>query len=222
MEGIILIDKDKGRTSFDVVRDLRRITGQRRIGHGGTLDPLATGLLVVAIGKATKKLNQFLGSDKEYLVRAHFGMVSDSYDADGKIVPYPGAQVCDEVRVREAIEQKFRGEIEQMPPKFSALKVGGKRAYDLARAGKEVKLEPRKVKIYSFELEKWAWPLVDFRVKVGSGTYVRSLVNDLGEMLKCGGYVEELRRTRVGDFDVKDAHKVSDLSSENIGDLMLA
>ncbi|MFH1284427.1 MAG: tRNA pseudouridine(55) synthase TruB [Candidatus Peregrinibacteria bacterium] len=205
MNGFLFIDKEKGATSFDVVRNVRRITGERRVGHAGTLDPLATGLLIVGIGEGTKLLEFFVGNDKEYEVLAHFGYKSDTYDADGKIKEVDTEAVFKKDDIERIIEKSFLGEISQMPPKFSALKIEGRRAYDMARKGEDVKLKPRKIKIYDFKIIDFAWPKVSFRVKCGSGTYIRSLVNDLGENLGCGAYVEGLRRTKVGDFSVENA-----------------
>ncbi len=204
MDGFLIIDKPKGKTSFDIVRDVRRETGVRRVGHGGTLDPLATGLLVVAVGKATKLLSNFLGCEKEYEVRAKFGFVSDSYDADGRIEKVSERKISMN-EIKEEILRNFIGKISQLPPKYSALKVKGKRAADIMRAGGDVELKPRTVLIKKFEVMDYVWPEVSFRVECGSGTYVRSLVHDLGQNLGVGAYVLELRRTKVGDFDVREA-----------------
>ncbi len=204
MDGFLLIDKEKGRTSFDVVRDVRRKTGERRVGHGGTLDPLATGLLIVAVGKATKLLSNFLGCEKEYEVRARFGFVSDSYDAEGKIEKMSDGKIPMN-EIKKEILQNFLGKISQCPPKYSALKIKGKRAADIMRAGGDVELKPRNVLIKKFEILDYEWPEVSFRIECGSGTYVRSLVHDLGQKLGVGAYVTQLRRTKVGDFDVREA-----------------
>lgn len=211
MNGFVFIDKQKGMTSFDVVRDVRRATGVKRVGHAGTLDPLATGLLIVAIGEGTKLLEYLLGQDKEYLVTACFGAISDTYDAEGEI-----RQVSNAMMGRDNVEKAmkaFRGEILQVPPKYSALKIGGKRACDLVREGKEVEMKGRQVQIEKFEIESFNWPKIDFVVQCGSGTYIRSLIHDLGQVLGCGAYVEELRRTKIGTFDLYKAVKPAELSN---------
>jgi tRNA pseudouridine55 synthase len=212
MEGFLLIDKEKGITSFDVVCGVRRKTGVKKVGHGGTLDPLATGLLVVAVGRSfTKKLHTLLKTDKEYEVVGKFGYVSDSYDADGEIKEVNKDFECEKQDIQKMILRKFLGEIEQMPPKYSALKVKGRRACDIVRAGGEVELKSRKIRIDSFEIMDFQWPEVRFRVKCGSGTYIRSLIHDLGQELGCGAYVKELRRTKVGEYSVENAVKVEEI-----------
>ncbi len=205
MRGFLLVDKKNGQTSFDVVRDVRRALSVKKVGHAGTLDPLATGLLLIAVGEGTKLLEYFIGCDKEYVVQDHFGYVSDSFDADGEVVEKDVTIVVSEEEVEKVIAEKYFGEIEQVPPKFSALKIDGKRACDRVRAGEEVKMKSRKVRIDAFEVLKFDWPYVDFKIKCSTGTYIRSLVHDLGQELGCGAYVKELRRTQVGDFSVEDA-----------------
>ncbi|MCK9186649.1 tRNA pseudouridine(55) synthase TruB [Candidatus Gracilibacteria bacterium] len=220
MDGFVLVDKAKGVSSFFVVRVLRRIFGVRRVGHGGTLDPLATGLLVVGVGKATKSLSKFLGCDKEYKVTGHFGLVSETYDEEGPVsesLPASRKKELEDLfeddcqKIKDVIKEKFIGEILQMPPKFSALKVGGQRAYDLARKGLEVKLEPRKIFVQEFKIMKIEYPKISFRIKCGSGTYIRSLIHDLGQVLGVGAYVEKLRRTKIGDLDVENALKIEEV-----------
>lgn len=209
MDDFLLIDKPKGMTSFDVVRKVRQMTGERRVGHGGTLDPLATGLLIVAVGRtATKQLSRFLKSDKEYEVAAKFGYVSDSYDSDGQVTEGDTSVKFIKKQLLSAINESFLGDIEQIPPKYSALKIKGQRACDIMRKGGDVDLKSRKVRIDEFKVIDFNWPVVKFRVKCGSGTYIRSLVHDLGQKLGCGAYVEELRRTKVGDFSVDDAKRL--------------
>lgn len=213
MEEFLLIDKPKGITSFDVVRQVKRMTGEKKVGHGGTLDPLATGLLIVALGKATKKLGALLGSDKEYEVWGHFGAMTETYDAaaDIQIVDeavFAGEKKISAATIESIIKEKFLGEIEQMPPAHSALKVNGKRAYELARKGIKVELKPRQLTIFKFEILEYDWPKVLFKVHCSSGTYIRSLIHDLGQNLGCGAYVQELRRTKVGGYDVKDAKRL--------------
>ncbi len=214
MDGFLFIDKEKGMTSFDVVREVRRIVGEKKVGHSGTLDKAATGLLILALGRGTKLLEYLIGCGKEYEVLARFGYVSDTYDGSGEIVKGDLGVKIGEVQLVEAIKRKFLGEISQMPPKYSALKVGGKRASDIVRGGGEVDLKPRKVKIEKFEIMEYAWPKVSFRVECSSGTYIRSLVHDLGGELGCGAYVEELRRVGIRNFSVSDACLLGELDKK--------
>lgn len=209
MNSILLIDKPSGITSFDVIRQLRKKLGIRKMGHAGTLDPLASGLLIIAVEGATKELSKYMGLPKEYEVRIEFGKVSDTYDADGEVQATGRAAANSSREDFEKILPQFTGDIHQMPPAFSALKINGRRAYDLARKGLEVKLEPRTVYIESIEILEWNWPLVKLRVRCGKGTYIRSLAHDLGQTLGCGGYVKELRRTKIGEFRVEDAEKLA-------------
>ena len=204
MKGFLLVDKPSGISSFDVIRKLRKILEVKKMGHAGTLDPLASGLLVVAVGEGTKLLEYFIGMDKVYEVEAHFGAVSDSFDADGVISKVSDKEVSlDEIK--KVIDAKFVGEIEQVPPKYSALKINGKKAYEMARAGEDFEMKSRRVMIDSFEIIDYQWPLVSFRVACGSGTYIRSLIHDLGGSLGLGAYVSKLRRISVGKFLVQDA-----------------
>lgn len=213
MDEILLIDKPSGITSFDVIRKLRKKIGVRKMGHAGTLDPLATGLLIIAVGKETKNISQYMNLPKTYEVLIEFGKTSTTYDADGEIVVKWRGSSLEEGDISrshfEEIMREFVGTISQVPPAFSAKKINGQRAYDLARKGIEVKLEPRTVTIYSIEILQWSWPEVKLRVHCGKGTYIRSLAHDLGQKLNCGGYVKELRRTAIGDFSVKNAQKLA-------------
>ncbi|MBI2638956.1 tRNA pseudouridine(55) synthase TruB [Candidatus Peregrinibacteria bacterium] len=208
MNSILLIDKPSGITSFDVIRRLRQKLGIRKMGHAGTLDPLATGLLIIGLEKATKELAAYMGLPKEYEVLVEFGKVSTTYDAQGEL-----RMMNDELQdvSREDFEKilkNFIGEIDQTPPQFSAIRVKGKRAYDLARRGEKVELASRKVRIDSIEILDWNWPFVSLRVKCGKGTYIRSLAHDIGQKIECGGYVKELRRTAIGDFRVENAQQL--------------
>lgn len=217
MNTVLLIDKSKGITSFDVIRILRKKLGVRKMGHAGTLDPLATGLLIVGVGEATKELSKYMGLPKEYEVTIEFGKVSNTYDANGKFhIPHStpvrrsfseGGFHIPRDQFQEALKN-FIGTIEQTPPPFSAVKIGGKRAYELARKGISVTLAPRNVQIFNIEILAWNWPLVKLRVTCGKGTYMRSLAHDLGQVLGCGGYVKELRRTAIGEFRVEEAEKI--------------
>ncbi len=214
MDGFFLIDKEKGMTSFDVVRDVRRMIGVKKVGHSGTLDKSATGLLILAVGQGTKLLEYLIGFDKEYECVGRFGHVSDTYDSDGEVVKTDFSGEVSEEEMLEAMKG-FIGDISQMPPKYSALKVGGKRASDRVRSGEEVVLKARDIRIDEFEIVEYDWPEVKFRVKCGSGTYIRSLINDLGEKLGCGAYVGDLRRTKIGDFSVEDA-VILEVLSKNV------
>ena len=222
MDGLILIDKPKGWTSFDVVNKIRHMveqsglntTGKKRfpVGHTGTLDPLATGLLVIVLGNYTKRAPELTKLDKTYEVTMRLGQTSTSGDEEGeksfvsKVEPS-----LQEV----AKNMKFyRGEIMQTPPAFSAIKINGKRAYKLAREGSEVKIEPRKVTIHRIVLDDYNYPYVQFTAGVSSGTYIRTLVEDIGEKLTTGAYMSDLRRTEVGSFKIDDALKMEGLSAE--------
>jgi len=215
MDGFLLIDKDKGMTSFDVIRVLKRRFNVKglKIGHSGTLDPVATGLMIIAVGKATKMLGKFLGADKTYIGTAKFGAVSDTYDSDGKVTETSNVAPISSDVIKKVIQESFVGKILQTPPKFSAKKVDGVRAYDLARKGAEFTLKPKEVEIYSFDILSFKWPYLEFSVGCSSGTYIRSLVHDLGQKLGVGAYMDSLRRTRIGkSFAVEDAIKVDNVS----------
>ena len=205
-EGIILFDKPKGKSSFyavAVVRaKLKNQAGRKiKVGHTGTLDPIATGLLILLTGKMTKQADTFLKKDKVYIAEATLGGTSTTYDAEGEITKL---NVKDQPNIKdvERVCQSFVGKIEQTPPIFSAIKVEGKRAYALARSGQEVKLNPRQVEIYNLEILDYAWPKLKFRVHVSSGTYIRSLINDIGANLGCGAYMSELRRVSIGEYEI--------------------
>ncbi|MCA9334454.1 tRNA pseudouridine(55) synthase TruB [Candidatus Saccharibacteria bacterium] len=224
MQGILLIDKPATWTSFDVVNYIRRIVANAegkkpkncKVGHTGTLDPFATGLLVVLIGKEyTKKAAELSKVDKTYEVTMKLGARSTTGDPEGEINPVSDTTPTKE-ELLEALEG-FKGQIEQVPPAFSAIKVDGQRAYRLAREGKEVKIEPRKVTINRLELSDYNYPEARLVVGVSSGTYVRTLVEDIGATLKTGGYTVELRRTKVGNYDIADATAVKQLDEELMG-----
>ncbi len=197
--GFIVVDKPKGLTSHDVVSKVRRLLGKReKVGHTGTLDPLATGVLILAVGKATRLSNYLLQRDKIYRVKGRFGLYSPTYDVDGKL----SSVECREVSEGELllVLPRFTGEITQYPPPYSAIRVKGKRAYQLAREGKKVELPPRKVTVYSLKLLSFSSPTFELLVHCSSGTYIRSLVHDIGEALGCSAVVEELRRVCVGNI----------------------
>ncbi|MEK7145901.1 MAG: tRNA pseudouridine(55) synthase TruB [Patescibacteria group bacterium] len=210
MQGFHVIDKPKGWSSHDVVAVLRGIFKERKIGHLGTLDPLATGVLVCAVGRgATKQISKFMGLDKEYEVEMELGKRSDTYDATGEVDETGADLSALDVGKIEDVLGRFWGETLQMPPAFSAKKVQGRRAYKAARAGKPLELKPVKVVMQGKDIV-WDPPFVRFKVTVSSGTYVRSLVHDAGELLGTGAILTGLRRTRVGKFRIEDAEKIPD------------
>ncbi|WP_461829654.1 tRNA pseudouridine(55) synthase TruB [Aquifex sp.] len=215
MEGVLLIDKPKGLTSTRVVEKVKRKLGQR-VGHTGTLDPIATGLLILLVGRATRFAWVFQGLPKTYEFTVQFGAETDTYDAEGQVLKtYEGELDCSKL---EQIIHRFIGEIEQTPPPYSAKKVKGRRAYELARKGVAVELKPVRVFIYNFELINCnpADKTASFVVEISSGGYVRSLAHDIGRELGIGGFVKELRRTKIDAILVSEAVKLEEfLSSEN-------
>lgn len=201
--GVILIDKPYKWTSFDAINKIK-VMARLKIGHAGTLDPLATGLLICCTGKFTKKISDYQRLPKEYTGIIHLGASTPTYDLESTPEnQQPYEHITDE-QIHEAVKQ-FTGDIMQVPPSHSAIKRDGERSYDLARAGIEVKLEPRAVTIMEFEITEIKLPEVHFRVACSTGTYIRSLANDFGAALGCGGYLQELRRTKIGEFNVDDA-----------------
>lgn len=213
--GFLLIDKRSGPNSFKLVVAVRKLTGERSVGFAGTLDPLASGLMVMAVGEYTKLLAYLEAEDKVYLAGVRLGAVSDSYDAEGRITESgSGGVVPSREVVEKMIRDKFTGEIMQVPPRFSAIQVGGVRAYDMARSGKEFELKERRVVIYSCEVVRYEFPDLVLRVHCSKGTYIRSLAHDLGRELGCGGYIYSLRRERVGGLSVEDAVEVERLRAE--------
>ena len=221
MQGILLVDKPSGWTSFDVVNYVRKIVaaaeGKKpkncKVGHTGTLDPLATGLLVLLVGKQyTRQAGEMSKHDKTYEVKMHLGEVSSTGDAEGKLSPVNN-RIPGESEIKAAL-QKYIGDIMQTPPAYSAIKINGQKAYELARKGREVVLEPRPVTIYHIRQATYQYPEVTFICDVSSGTYIRSLVQDVGEALATGAYMSALRRTRVGDYPLEKALQIEGLSAE--------
>ncbi len=207
MNGVLIIDKPAGLTSHDVVNRVRRILGQRSVGHLGTLDPLATGVLPLVTGSLTRLAQFYTTSQKSYEGVVRFGFATDTYDADGE--PSGTAQsVTLELGQVSDLAARFRGVIEQMPPPFSAKKVHGVPAYKLARKKKEVELKPVQVEIKEFEILSVELDRASFRARVSSGTYMRSVAHDMGRELGCGAHLESLRRTAVAEFNISDAHAV--------------
>lgn len=209
MNGIINIYKEPGFTSFDVVAKLRGILKQKKIGHTGTLDPDAEGVLVVCLGSATKLCEMLTDKDKEYTATMLLGVTTDTEDTSGKVLTEHEV-TCDEETVRAAVSS-FLGRQEQVPPMYSALKQDGKRLYELAHAGIVVERPPRPIEIYHIEILEIHLPRVRFRVQCSKGTYIRSLCRDIGEKLGCGGCMEHLLRNRVSRFTVENAHTLSEL-----------
>ncbi len=201
---VLLIDKPLTWTSFDAVKKVRILTGVSKVGHAGTLDPLATGLLIICTGKFTKKINEYMAAEKEYTGTFTLGATTPTYDLES--VPVPKADYSDvSSEMIMGATQQFTGTIMQTPPAHSAIKKSGTPAYILARKGKEVKMDPRPITISSFEITAIQLPVVQFKVVCSTGTYIRSLANDFGEALGCGAYLSSLRRTRIGTFNVDDA-----------------
>jgi tRNA pseudouridine55 synthase len=200
--GVLLINKPKGRTSFSLVAALRRRLGVKKIGHAGTLDPFATGVMILLIGKQyTKRSDQYLCEDKEYLARLLLGVSTDTYDSEGTVTATSTiAPSQDELTATLAL---FQGKIQQVPPMFSAKKIGGKKLYELARKGLSIERPPVEVTV-DIELISYAYPYVDIRVNCSKGTYIRSLANDIGEKLGCGAHLCELNRTRSGTFQLNE------------------
>ncbi len=210
-EGIFAVYKDEGKTSHDVVDAVRRATGERRVGHAGTLDPCAKGVLVVGVGRAaTKRLGTVVGTEKEYITRVRLGWRSTTDDREGQKEEMVVSQIPTEDQIRAALA-RFEGIIHQRPPVFSAVKIGGRAAYKLARAKKQIDLSARPVEAKVVELIRYEWPSVDIRLVTGSGFYVRSFARDLGDALGTGGYVEQLERTRVGEYTQEQALRMADL-----------
>ena len=209
MNGIILIDKPQGWTSHDVVGKLRGILHERRIGHSGTLDPLATGLLVVFIGRATRAVEFAEADRKEYVAGLRLGMNTDTQDITGRIISKE-TDIPDEPEVRIAIE-RFRGELEQIPPMYSAVKIGGKKLYELARKGESIERKPRHITIFGLEITGRSDNDYILDVVCSKGTYIRTLCHDIGAALGCGGCMSSLRRTKSGVFSVDNAYTIAEI-----------
>lgn len=203
VSGVLVIDKPIGMTSHDVVQIIRKGTNIRRAGHTGTLDPRASGVLVVLVGPSVRLSEYVSASDKRYQAVVQLGTTTDTYDADGRVLNITAVDISE--KQFNDVLQSFVGEIEQIPPPYSAVKVKGKKAYEMARQGEEVKLEPRMINVFNLELLEWAPPEAVIDVYCSSGTYVRSLAHDLGEKLGCGAHLIGLRRTKSGRFTLRDA-----------------
>lgn len=213
-EGILSIDKPTGPTSHDVVSRVRRLANTRKVGHGGTLDPLSSGLLILALGRATRLLEYVQSESKTYRALVRLGQTSSTYDGEGEL-EYSGAVDVSDEQLLTALS-RFRGKIEQAPPMFSAVKREGKPLYELARKGVVVQRERREVTIYELELLSYERPDVTLYIRCSSGTYIRSMAHDLGQFLGCGAYMAGLRRTEVGRLTLQDAVPLQELSASSL------
>jgi tRNA pseudouridine55 synthase len=210
---VILIDKPLHWTSFDMVRKIRGMLRIKKVGHAGTLDPLATGLLIICTGKFTKQINAYMAAEKEYTGSITFGAVTATYDLESIPEQEKDFSYITKELLYEKIKQ-FIGEIEQVPPIYSAIKKNGISLYELARRGEEVAIKARKIRVNSFEITSFDLPVVNFRISCGTGTYIRSLANDLGAAIGSGAYLSGLRRTRIGEANVADAEKIEEFTEK--------
>ncbi len=219
-QGILLVDKPKGKTSFSLVASLRKILGVKKIGHAGTLDPFATGVMVMLIGREYTKLSDtFLTSDKQYLAKVHLGISTDTYDCEGQVT-FESPVIPNLKEIEFALE-KFQGEQEQIPPMFSAKKINGQKLYDLARKGKTVERKPSKITMKTI-LISYDYPYLVLDVTCSKGTYIRSIANDLGQLLNCGAHLAELQRTRSGKFTLAECANGTDIVTRNVEALKLS
>lgn len=210
---VILVDKPVNWTSFDVVNKIRRLIKVKKVGHAGTLDPLATGLLIVCTGKKTKNISEYQAQQKKYVGVITLGKTSPSMDLATEITSFLLPDNLNEEKIFD-VRNKFLGKIEQIPPMFSALKHNGKSLYKLARAGKVVQRDPRQVEIFSFDIKKVELPDIYFEITCSKGTYIRVIANDFGVELGCGGVLSSLRRTEIGEFSVDDAVDLQNFAEE--------
>ena len=221
LNGILAVDKPLGLTSATVCAIVRRTTRGAKVGHAGTLDPLATGLLVLCLGRATKAIPVLMDHDKEYLAEIDLAGISETDDAEGARTPVSIDTPPTIDRIRSALDEHFRGEILQRPPIFSAIKVGGERSYRLARSGTATELKARPIRIHEIEILAYDWPMLTLRIRCSKGTYIRSIARNLGERLGTGGMLAGLRRTRSGPFSVEQAWTVDRIRGGiEPGDLM--
>ena len=209
----LLIDKDLDWTSFDVVKKIKNIIKCKKVGHAGTLDPLATGLLIICTGKNTKKINDIQNQDKVYTGEFILGKSTPSHDLETEFNSQKDIKNITSDRIEE-VSKRFVGEQLQRPPKFSAVKVNGKRAYEYARDNEEVKIKEKNINIYEFKIIEFNLPNISFKISCTKGTYIRSIARDFGEKLGCGAVLSKLRRTEIGNYNVEDAFKVNDLADK--------
>ena len=214
MENIFAIYKPKGYTSNDIVNIVKKARNEKKVGHAGTLDPLATGVLVIGVGReATKKLGDIVKHEKEYVATIKFGVTSTTDDEEGEKTEVEVTEIPELDDIRKILV-RFQGKISQTPPLFSAVKVKGKEAYKLARKGQKVELKPRQVEIKNIEILSYEWPILKLKVITGPGVYIRSLARDIGEQLNVGGYLTDLERTRVGQFNKDNSISLEELSTK--------
>lgn len=218
IDGILIVDKEGGITSYDVIRKLKRIVGKgEKIGHAGTLDPFASGLLMILFGKATKLFDTMRGYEKVYEVEGEFGYSTDTQDITGEVVNKDEKKSIPDLDVmRDVIERELLGNILQIPPKYSAKKIKGEKAYDLARKGKEFELRPVEINVSQFEIYEYSFPYFKCKIKCSSGTYVRTLIYDLGIKLGTYAVTKALRRVSIGDFNVNEAVKSTEIREGNL------
>ena len=209
----LLVDKDLDWTSFDVVKKIKNIIKCKKVGHAGTLDPLATGLLIICTGKNTKKINDIQNQDKVYTGEFILGKSTPSHDLETEFNSQKDIKNITSDRIEE-VSKRFVGEQLQRPPKFSAVKVNGKRAYEYARDNEEVKIKEKNINIYEFKIMEYNLPNISFKISCTKGTYIRSIARDFGERLGCGAVLSKLRRTEIGNYNVEDAFKVNDLADK--------
>ena len=209
----LLVDKDLDWTSFDVVKKIKNIIKCKKVGHAGTLDPLATGLLIICTGKNTKKINDIQNQDKVYTGEFILGKSTPSHDLETDFNSQKDIKNITSDRIEE-VSKRFVGEQLQRPPKFSAVKVNGKRAYEYARDNEEVKIKEKNINIYEFKIIEYNLPNISFKISCTKGTYIRSIARDFGEELGCGAVLSKLRRTEIGNYNVEDAFKVNDLADK--------
>lgn len=220
--GLLLLDKPAGISSARAVDRVKRLLPRgTKIGHAGTLDPFATGLLILLIGKATKRCEELMGAPKTYETTVKLGATTATDDPESPEEPFPNAAERPDRHHIDAALKKFIGPIQQTPPIYSAIKLGGRRACDRVRDGQTVELKPRTVQVYGIDLLSFDWPVLKLRIDCGRGTYIRSIARDLGAELGVGGYLTALRRTRIGDCLIENAASLEDLSAENVSDRLI-
>jgi tRNA pseudouridine55 synthase len=220
MDGVINIYKPVGMTSFDVVRDVRKLSGIKKVGHAGTLDPAASGVLPVCIGRATKIIDYIMNETKVYKVELRLGVTTDTYDREGAVISSSDVNSSEEDIV--SVISSFTGEIEQIPPMYSALKVKGKKLYELARSGITIERQSRRITIHNINITRISIPYVDFEVTCSKGTYIRSLCFDIGEVLGCGGMLNALERTATGNFSKDQSVIITSLTRDNISNYVIS
>lgn len=218
--GVLNINKPLGISSFEVVRKIKKLAGEKKVGHGGTLDPEASGVLPVCIGKATKAIDFIMEGEKEYIAKVKLGVVTDTYDREGKVLREGNVNFTEEEIIK--VIHKFEGSIDQVPPMYSALKQNGKKLYELAREGKVVYREPRNITIYSIDILSIDSPIIEIKVRCSKGTYIRSLCYDIGEELGCGAMMWELKRTATGTFTIENSVDLKELTESNISNYIVS